>query len=165
MYLFYVPHNTIAIFIGIVCQAIWNGYGDEVVSNPTTAGVEGGCYRLLQSMKHSPCIRCLRLQTIWVSFNCALCPSIKTCYTFTWFQAGAPGQHLMSNNGMRRHCVTQSLPTTLVSPNRNLRLVTNTPYSISLSYFRHFREIDKQLDGPFSNSYFDSDFVMYFLQC
>ena len=43
------------------------------------------------------------------------------------------------------------------------------PIRISLSYFRHFREIKdkiaKQLDGPFSNSYFDLDFFMYFLQC
>ena len=37
MYLFYVPHNTISILVRDVCQAIWDEYRDEVVSNPTTA--------------------------------------------------------------------------------------------------------------------------------
>ena len=37
MYLFYVPHNTIPILVREVCQVIWDEYGDEVVSNPTTA--------------------------------------------------------------------------------------------------------------------------------
>ena len=37
MYLFYVPHNTISILVRDVCQAIWDEYDDEVVSNPTTA--------------------------------------------------------------------------------------------------------------------------------
>ena len=37
MYIFYVPHNTISILVRDVCQAIWDEYGDEVVSSPTTA--------------------------------------------------------------------------------------------------------------------------------
>ena len=37
MYIFYVPHNTISILVRGVCQAIWDEYGDEVVSSPTTA--------------------------------------------------------------------------------------------------------------------------------
>ena len=37
MYLFYVPYNTISILVRDVCQAIWDEYGDELVSNPTTA--------------------------------------------------------------------------------------------------------------------------------
>ena len=37
MYLFYVPHNTISIVVQDVCHAIWDEYGDEVVSKPSTA--------------------------------------------------------------------------------------------------------------------------------
>ena len=39
MYIFYVPHNTISILVRDVCRAIWDEYGNEVVSSPTT--VEG----------------------------------------------------------------------------------------------------------------------------
>ena len=37
MYPFYVPQNIISILVRDVCQTILDEYGDEVVSNPTTA--------------------------------------------------------------------------------------------------------------------------------
>ena len=37
IYLFYVPHSIISSLVWDICQAIWDEYGDEVVSNPTTA--------------------------------------------------------------------------------------------------------------------------------
>ena len=37
MYLFYVPQNTTSVLVQDVCLAIWDEYGDEVVSIPTTA--------------------------------------------------------------------------------------------------------------------------------
>jgi hypothetical protein len=36
MYLFYVAHNTISLLVRDVCQAIWDEYGEEAVTNPTT---------------------------------------------------------------------------------------------------------------------------------
>ena len=36
-YSFRVPHNTISLFLGEVCDAIISEYGDEVVRQPTTA--------------------------------------------------------------------------------------------------------------------------------
>ena len=39
MYLFYVPHNTISLIVRDVCQAIWDEYGAQFVTIPTTAEV------------------------------------------------------------------------------------------------------------------------------
>ena len=37
VYLCYVPHNTTSLIVRDACQAIWDEFGDEVVTNPTTA--------------------------------------------------------------------------------------------------------------------------------
>ena len=107
MLLFYVPHNTISILVRDVCQAIWDEYGDEVVSNPTTA--EGwkeiatsysswwNFHHVLGALdgKHIR-IRCpanggSQFYNYKGYHSIVLLGLVDANYRFTWVQVGPPG--------------------------------------------------------------------------
>ena len=107
IYLFYVAHNTISILVQDVCQANWDEYGDEVVSNPTTA--EGwkeiaasyssrwNFHHVLGALdgKHirirCPANRGSQFYNYERYHSIVLLAHVDANYRFTWVQFGAPG--------------------------------------------------------------------------
>ena len=106
MYLFYFPHNSISILVQDVCQAIWDEYGDEVVSKPTTAE---GCKEIVVSFSsrwnfhHVP--GALDGKHIRIQYHAnggsqlynykgyhsiVLLALVDANYRFSWVQVGAP---------------------------------------------------------------------------
>lgn len=107
MYLFYVPHNTISILVRDVCQAIWDEYGDEVVTNPTTAegwkevaagyssrwnfhhvlGALDGKHIRIQCPAHGGS----QFYNYKGYHSIVLLALVDANYRFMWVQVGAPG--------------------------------------------------------------------------
>ena len=126
MYLFYVPHNTISILVRDVCQAIWDEYSDEVVSNPTTAegwkeiaasySSQWNFHHVLGALDGEHIrIRCpasegSQFYNYKGYHSIVLLTLVDANYRFTctWVQVGALREHLMPSCGMSRHCEMQS---------------------------------------------------------
>ena len=118
MHLFYVPQNTTSILAQDVCLAIWDEYGDEVVSIPTTA--EGWkeiaasyssrwyFHHVLGALdgKHirirCPANRGCQFYNYKGYHSIVLLALVDANYSFTRVQVGAPGA------ASDRHCETQS---------------------------------------------------------
>ncbi len=153
MYLFYVPHNTISLIVRDVCQAIWDEYGDEVVTNPTTAEgwkeVAAG-YSSRWNFHHVLGALDGKHIRIWCpghggsqfcNYNgyhsIVLLALVDANYRFTWAQVGAPGAASDASCGTSRLCETRSSPTPSASPNLNLCLPTTVRCRISSSGTTH----------------------------
>ena len=107
MYLFYVSLNIISISVRDVCQAIWDEYGDEVVSNPTIAegwkeiaekySSQWNFHHVLGALDGKRIrIRCpANGGSQFYNYNgyhsIVLLAYVDANYRFTWVQVGAPG--------------------------------------------------------------------------
>ena len=147
MYIFYVLHNTISSLVRDVCQAIWDEFGDESVSSPTTA--EGwkeivasyskrwNVHHVLGALdgKHIR-IRCpanggSQFYNYKGYHSIVLLALVVANTGLRGSKMESQEQQLMSSCGMSRRCEMQSSPTPSISHNRNLCQVTTSLYRIS----------------------------------
>ena len=144
---FTAMNNEQRLLMLILSQSNINEYGDEVVSNPTTAegwkeiaasySSQWNFHHVLGALdgKH------IRIQCPanggsqfcnYKRYHSIVLLALNDAnHRFMWVQGRPQEQHLIPSCGMIRQCEMQSLPSRSISHNRNLCQVTIGPYRIS----------------------------------